>query len=88
MRTEFLNQEPLLVTLNEEYPEIDLMGFSLKGLIEQIGTTAAQVTGAVHTFKQPVVVQQEQPKPSIPTAYWAIPAAGLGMLLLIKMLKN
>lgn len=89
MRTEFFQGEPLLVTLNGEDRDDDfeLAGW-LNNIIEQVGTTAAQVTGAIHTFKQPVVVDAPQPKPAIPTAYWAIPAAGIGMILLIKMLKN
>lgn len=77
---------PALVTMTGDRLE----GFDLRGMLDSIGTTAAQVTGLVSTIKEkpaPVYVPQQQ-QSGFDFQKYALPigaaVAGLVLVLLLK----
>lgn len=79
---------PYLVTMSGEGDR--LSGFNLTGLLNSIGTTAAQVTGLVSTIKErPAPVQQQLPAAGGDWQKYMLPAGiAAGALVLFMLLKG
>ena len=78
---------PTLVTLEGD----NFLGaFDLEKLLQEIGTSAAQVTGLVSTVKDTInpPPQMIPEKKEFDFRPFILPAAGLGLILLITLLKG
>lgn len=79
---------PALVTMTGEGERLD--GFDLRGILDSIGTTAAQVTGLISTVKEkpaPIVTIQQTPAADYQKYLLPI-GVGAGVLVLIMLLKR
>jgi hypothetical protein len=81
-RMGFSYYHPMLVTLQGDE------NFSLTGLIDSLGTAAAQATGLISTVKEGIAPSTVVVERKVDLKPFILPVTGLGLVLLIALLKK